>query len=467
MALDSPYFYQREYKMSKYSVLVVDDEAAQREALSGFLKKKGYQVSTAQSGKEAIEKVKNAPIDLVLTDLRMPDADGMEVLQKTKEVNPDVDVIVMTAFGSIEGATNAMKDGAIDFITKPIDLGQLEMTLTRALERKQLISENKRLRQLVDERLQFGGIITKSRIMEEALSIASRAAFSKATILITGESGTGKELVAKAIHFASPRAEQPFIAVNMAALPENLVESELFGHEKGAFTGADKLRKGRFEMANKGTLFIDEVGDVPLNTQVKLLRVLQEQQFERVGSAEPIRVDVRVIAATNRSLEEMVRNGTFREDFYYRLNVVKIHLPALRERRADIPLLVNHFLKKFAKINSKDISGISKEAMDLLMKYDYPGNVRELENIIEQSVVLCRDDVITTADLPPHVRGEKIGMDQFDIENGTFQERVEAFEKRLITDALQKANGVQTRAAEILGMSERHLRYKLQKYGMK
>ncbi len=453
--------------MSKYSVLVVDDEAAQREALSGFLKKKGYQVSTAQSGKEAIEKVKNAPIDLVLTDLRMPDADGMEVLQKTKEVNPDVDVIVMTAFGSIEGATNAMKDGAIDFITKPIDLGQLEMTLTRALERKQLISENKRLRQLVDERLQFGGIITKSRIMEEALSIASRAAFSKATILITGESGTGKELVAKAIHFASPRAEQPFIAVNMAALPENLVESELFGHEKGAFTGADKLRKGRFEMANKGTLFIDEVGDVPLNTQVKLLRVLQEQQFERVGSAEPIRVDVRVIAATNRSLEEMVRNGTFREDFYYRLNVVKIHLPALRERRADIPLLVNHFLKKFAKINSKDISGISKEAMDLLMKYDYPGNVRELENIIEQSVVLCRDDVITTADLPPHVRGEKIGMDQFDIENGTFQERVEAFEKRLITDALQKANGVQTRAAEILGMSERHLRYKLQKYGMK
>jgi len=451
--------------MAKHTLLVVDDEAAQREALAGFLKKKGYDVKTAQSGKEAIETVKNIPIDVVLTDLRMPDTDGMEVLHQAKEINPDIDVIVMTAFGSIEGATSAMKSGAVDFVTKPIDLDQLELTLARALERKQLLSENKRLRELVDERLQFGGIITRSKLMEEALSIAARAAASKATILITGESGTGKELVAKAIHYASPRAEKAFVAVNMAALPENLVESELFGHEKGAFTGADKFRKGRFEMADGGTLFIDEVGDIPLNTQVKLLRVLQEQQLERVGSAEPIHVDVRVIAATNRNLEEMVKRGEFREDFYYRLNVVKIHLPALRERKVDIPILINHFLKKYAELNAKEVSGISKEAMDFLVKYDFPGNVRELENIIEQSVVLCRDEIITTADLPPHIRNAS--FDKFDVDSGTFQERVEAFEKRLITEALQKANGVQTRAAELLGMSERHLRYKLQKYGMK
>ena len=452
--------------MPRYNILVVDDEEAQRDALAGFLKKKGYQIYTASSGREALDEIRSQAIDLVLTDLRMPELDGVELLKATKELNPDVDVIVMTAYGSIEGATEAMKQGAADFLTKPVDLEQLEMTIAKTLERKQLLSENRRLRELVGERLQFGGIISASRAMDQALSIASRAAASKATVLITGESGVGKELVAKAIHYASPRADRAFIAVNMAALSENLVESELFGHEKGAFTGADKFRKGRFELADGGTLFIDEVGDVPLNTQIKLLRVLQEQEIERVGSAEPIKVDVRVIAATNRPLEEMVRKGEFREDLYYRLNVIKIPLPPLRERRADIPLLVDHFLRKYAEMNGKKITGISKEAMDMLMKYNYPGNVRELENIIEQAVVLCRDEVITTQDLPATLQAALFESPE-SLDEGTFQERVEAFEKRLIREALQQADYVQTKAAQILGMSERHLRYKLQKYGLK
>lgn len=452
--------------MSDYTILVVDDEDAQRNALSGFLKKKGYKIQMANTGKNAIDIVRRKAIDLILTDLRMPEMDGSQVLQQTKKINPDIDVIVMTAFGSIDGATDAMKKGAVDFITKPVDLEQLQIAIEKTLERKQLLSENKRLRELVGERLKFGGIISSSSTMEAALSIASRAATSKATVLITGESGVGKELVAKAIHFASPRAEKEFVAVNMAALSDNLVESELFGHEKGAFTGADRLRKGRFELAHDGTLFIDEVGDIPLNTQVKLLRVLQEHQFERIGSATPLDIDVRVIAATNRNLEEMVKSGEFRQDLYYRLNVIKIPLPSLRERRTDIPLLADHFLRRYAEMNNKKVSGISKEAMDVLTKYSFPGNVRELENIIEQAVVLCRREMITTSDLPSIVRDHFVEK----IENegaGTFKEKIEAFEKRLIREALQKSNNVQTRAAELLGMSERHLRYKLQKYKMK
>lgn len=452
--------------MSDYTILVVDDEDAQRNALSGFLKKKGYKIQMANTGKNAIDIVRRKAIDLILTDLRMPEMDGSQVLQQTKKINPDIDVIVMTAFGSIDGATDAMKKGAVDFITKPVDLEQLQIAIEKTLERKQLLSENKRLRELVGERLKFGGIISSSSTMEAALSIASRAATSKATVLITGESGVGKELVAKAIHFASPRAEKEFVAVNMAALSDNLVESELFGHEKGAFTGADRLRKGRFELAHDGTLFIDEVGDIPLNTQVKLLRVLQEHQFERIGSATPLDIDVRVIAATNRNLEEMVKSGEFRQDLYYRLNVIKIPLPSLRERRTDIPLLADHFLRRYAEMNNKKVSGISKEAMDVLTKYSFPGNVRELENIIEQAVVLCRREMITISDLPSIVRDHFVEK----IENegaGTFKEKIEAFEKRLIREALQKSNNVQTRAAELLGMSERHLRYKLQKYKMK
>jgi DNA-binding NtrC family response regulator len=449
----------------KYNILIVDDEAAQRDALAGFLKKKGYAIDAAMNGQAAVKIAEKKSIDMILTDLRMPDLDGLGVLKKVKEINPDIDVVVMTAYGSIESATEAMKQGAVDFVSKPIDLTQLELVMRKALERKQLIAENRRLKELADERLNLGGIIASSSAMDEALSIASRVARSKATILITGESGTGKELVAKAIHYASDRAEQPFVAVNMAALSDNLVESELFGHEKGAFTGADRFRKGRFEMASGGTLFIDEVGDVPLSTQVKLLRVLQEQTIERVGSSQPQAVDVRVIAATNRHLEEMVKEGTFREDFYYRLNVVKIVLAPLRKRKSDIPVLVDHFVQRYSDQYEKSIRGVSREAMDLLMKYTFPGNVRELENVIERAVLLSRDDVLASHDLPPTVHGESPQNDCTDQYSGSFQERVEAFEQTLIRDALQAANGVQTRAATLLGMTERHLRYKLKKYG--
>jgi len=452
--------------MQSFVILVVDDEASQREALGGFLQKKSYTVKKAESGDQALDIIRNETIDLVITDMRMPEMDGAELLLETKKLNPDIDVIVLTAYGNIETATSAMKSGATDFITKPVDLEQLDIVIRKALEKRQLSFENRRLRELVNEHLSFGGIISSDSNMDQVLSLSARVAPSNATVLITGESGTGKELIAKAIHFAGPRSDLPFIAVNMAALSDNLVESELFGHEKGAFTGAQQLRKGRFETAHGGTLFIDEVGDIPLNTQVKLLRVLQEHYIERIGSTQSIPVDVRVIAATNRPLEDMVKNGEFREDFYYRLNVVKINLPPLRKRKNDIPLLTDHFIRKYADINQKTVNGISREAMDTLMKYDYPGNVRELENIIEQAVVLSRDDLISSADLPMTIQNNSTQF-TFDFTKGSFQDRVEAFEKTLLKEALTQSNGVQTKAANLLGMSERHLRYKLQKYSMK
>jgi len=449
--------------MPAFKILVVDDEPGQNQALAGFLKKKGYDTMTANSGREALEIIQNKQVDLVLTDLRMPDIDGAMVLSQTKNINPGIEVLIMTAFGSIDGATQAMKNGAVDFITKPIDLEQLELTIAKVFAHRQLVIENRHLKELVNERFQFGGILSKSQAMQPALSIAARVAESKATVLITGESGTGKELIAKAIHFAGNRANKPFIAVNMAALPETLLESELFGHEKGAFTGADKFRKGRFEMAHEGTLFIDEIGDLPSGIQVKLLRVLQEQQIERLGSSESIPVDVRIITATHKPLEELVKSGVFRQDLFYRLNVVKITLPPLRERKADIPLLTGHFIERYAKINNKNISRISNEGMDRLVKYNFPGNVRELENIIEQAVVLCRDNIIGLNDLPAFISQPDYSTS---INTGSFQERVSAFEKTLILEALQKSNGVQTRAAESLGMTERHLRYKLKKYNI-
>ncbi|MDZ7723782.1 MAG: sigma-54 dependent transcriptional regulator [candidate division KSB1 bacterium] len=445
-----------------YTILVVDDEAVQRETLSGFLENQGHQVLTAVNGEKAIETVQAETVDLVITDMRMPGLSGLDLLKQTKQINPDIEVIVITAYGSVENATRAMKTGAADFITKPIDLDQLKITVDKVLEHKQLLSENKRLREMANERLQFGAIISQSPAMQETLSMAARVALSQATVMILGESGTGKELIARAIHHTSPRREKPFVAVNMAALSDNLVESELFGHEKGAFTGADRMRQGRFELADQGTLFIDEVGDIPLQTQTKLLRVLQEQQIERIGSSHPISVDVRVITATHQPLEKLIKEGVFREDLYYRLKVVTLNLPALRERKTDIPLLVEHFREHYSKRNNKDIRHISKQAMDLLIKYDYPGNVRELENIIEQAVVLCRDDTIRVSDMPA-----LIPASDYDTTTGTFKERVQAFEKQLILDALKKADGVQTHAARLLGMSERHLRYKLEKYQLK
>ncbi len=450
--------------MSPYTILIIDDEPMQLKALSGFLKKQGFEVQTTTSGIEGIQLVQQHPIDLVITDYKMPDRNGLEVLHEVKNINPEVDVVVMTAYGSIDSAKEAMKAGAIDYLTKPIDLVQLELVIKKAQERRQLISENRQLREQLSEKHRFASIISQSPQMEEVLNRAARVAKSKATVLIRGESGTGKELIARAIHAASPFRDGPFVAVSCAALSEGVLESELFGHEKGAFTGALKQYKGRFERAHGGTLFIDEVGDIPLSVQVKLLRAIQEHEFERVGGTETIHVDVRIVAATNRDLEKMIQQGEFREDLYYRLNVVTIEIPPLRQRRQDIPLLVEQFIKKFARENAKTIQGISKEAMDLLMKYDYPGNVRELENIIEQAVVLSRKELITTDDLPMTVRGLK---SEKELSSGNLEEQVAVFEQRLIREALEKSGGVQTKAAELLGITERNLRYKLKKYGMK
>ncbi|MDZ7289677.1 MAG: sigma-54 dependent transcriptional regulator [candidate division KSB1 bacterium] len=449
------------------AILIVDDEPAQREVLAGYLKKQRHTVWEAASAAEALARVKQEMVDIVLTDLKMPDRSGLELLKEIRALNPEITVVIMTAFGTIENAVAAMREGAYDYLSKPIDLEELDLLIQRIGERRRLISENRLLKAQLAEKFKFTGIVSQSAAMEEVLNLAGRVAESTATVLIRGESGTGKELIAKAIHFSSPRKDKPFIAVNCAALNENLLESELFGHERGAFTGADKQRRGRFELADGGTIFLDEIGDVPLATQVKLLRVLQEHQFERVGGTQTIQVDVRVIAATNRNLEEKIKEGTFREDLFYRLNVVSIEIPPLRQRREDIAPAIEYFLQKYATANKKKSLSLSKEAMDVLLRYDYPGNMRELQNLIERAVVLSRGEVITTADLPLPVRNLISEQTATPPQPATLPERVEALEKEMILEALQRAGGNQSQAAKALGISERNLRYRLQKWGMK
>jgi len=452
--------------MKNYNLLIVDDEQGQREILSGYLKKKGYTVYTASSGTEGIQSVKNYPIDIIISDFKMPDKTGIEVLEAVKSINPEISFVMVTAFGTIENAVKAMRLGAYDYLAKPIDLDELDILLERIIEHKNLKSENQYLKQQLEERFKISSIISQSPRMEEAVNLAARVAESKATVLITGENGTGKEVLAKAIHFISPRKNNPFIAVNIPALSENLMESEIFGHERGAFTGADKMKKGRFELADKGTIFLDEIGDVPLPMQVKLLRVLQEQQIERVGGTETIPIDVRIIAATNQDLEKKIKEGTFREDLFYRLNIVAIKIPPLRERKEDILPLIEFFLLKYANENKKETFTISKEAVDQLMKYSYPGNVRELENSIERAVVLARGNTLTQNDLPMSIKGF-IREEVSELTEGNLVEKVEALERKLILNALTKSNGNQTQAGKLLGLTERNLRYKLQKYGIK
>jgi len=450
-----------------YTILVVEDELVQLESLAGFLTKQGYRVLKASLPEKALGIVRDNSVDIVLSDFKMPGMSGVKLLETIKEMNPSIEVIIMTAYGTVESATDAMKLGAADYITKPIDLYRLQVLIRNIVERKQLVSENRLLRQQLSERFRVDGIISESSEMSKVLNVAGRVADSNASVLITGETGTGKELIARSIHFSGSRSDKPFVAVNCAALPDNLLESELFGHEKGAFTGADRQRKGRFETADGGTLFIDEVGEIPLSLQVKLLRVLQEKTFERIGSNNPLQANARIVAATNRDLEAMIREGAFRQDLFYRLNVVSIKIPPLRDRREDIPPLIEVFVRRFASENNKRIAGISKEAMDALMKYSYPGNVRELENIIQQSVVLSRGETIMRNDLPIRVNEDLNNSNSWQSGDASFTEKVEAFEKSLIIDALSEVGHVQTRAAERLGISERHLRYKLKKYGMK
>ena len=453
--------------MKDNNILVIDDEAAQRDVLTGYLKKKGYKIFSASSGQEGIEITKNNPVDIILSDFKMPDLNGIEVLELIKEINPEISFVIVTAYGTVENAVKAMRLGAFDYISKPVDLDELDLMIDRIIEHKNLKSENQLLKSQLQEKYKISSIVSQSQKMEEIINIAARVAESKATVLLTGENGTGKEVLGKAIHFMSSRKGSPFIAVNVPALTETLLESELFGHEKGAFTGADKMKKGRFEIAHGGTIFLDEVGDIPPSIQVKLLRVLQEHQFERVGGTDKIDVDVRIIAATNKDLDQKIKEGTFREDLYYRLNVVSIKIPPLRERKEDILPMIESFIQKYCKENKKELLEISKDSVDVLVKYNYPGNVRELENIIERAVVLTRGKLITLNDLPMNIKGFKEEKTLAVLGEGTLTDQVEALEKQLIYDALQESSGNQTKAGKLLGLTERNLRYKLKKYNIK
>jgi DNA-binding NtrC family response regulator len=454
----------------KSHLLVIDDEAMQRETLAGFLRKRGYRVSIAEDGRRGLDLILRENVDLVISDMRMPGMTGQDLLDALQEKQLPTQVIITTAFGTVESAVQAMKTGAFTFLSKPVDLDQLEITIERALERQTLVRENRELRERLEGRESFDGIVSGSGEMEEVLNMLARVAPSPAPVLLLGESGTGKELLARAIHHASARADEPFIPVNMAALPETLVESLLFGHEKGAFTGADRMSMGLFEQADGGTLFIDEVGDIPLSVQVKLLRVLQESTITRIGSGVVIPVDVRVIAATHRNLEERVRDESFREDLYYRLNVVAIQIPPLRRRRSDIQPLVEHFIERYSEINKKPIRGMERHALDLLMKYPFPGNVRELENAIQRAVVLTRTDTLGVDDLSLGIRaGESplSAMGEPDWSEETLPERLEKLEQGFVEEALLSSRGNQSEAARKLGISEKNIRDRLKRWGLK
>ncbi|MCX7982567.1 MAG: sigma-54 dependent transcriptional regulator [Syntrophales bacterium] len=453
--------------MKKLEILVVEDGKSQREMLRDFLAKEGYMVREAASGEEALDEVRAHYFDVVLLDYKMPGMDGMQVLKEVKRINQEIDVVIITAYGTIETAVEAMKAGALDYITKPVDFEELTLLLDRVQERRVLIRENELLRQeLRAKGVTTDQIVYRSAVMESIVNMVSRVAPSKATILLQGESGTGKELFARLIHQISPRSSRPMLTVNCGALNENLLESELFGHERGAFTGAVTRRIGRVEEADGGTLFLDEVGDLPLSIQVKLLRFLQDREFQRLGGNQTLFADVRIVSATNRDLEKMVKEGKFREDLYYRLNVVNIKIPPLRERKEDIPPLIDHFVEKYARENGKEVVGLSGEARDLLLKYDYPGNVRELENIIERAVVIARDEFISVEDLP-FGEGTWFLEQEERKSDGLLKNTIEELEKKMILEAMVKASHNQTRAAEILGISERMLRYKLKKYNLK
>ena len=444
-------------------VLIVEDDPAQREMLAGFLRDLGTE--EAEKGRRALDVLDSQPIDLVVTDLRMPGMEGSQLLKEIKSQNPELGVVLVTAFGTVQGAVEALKAGACNYLLKPLDLDEVEHVIRRCLADRQLRRENRELRQRLGEIESLPGIVTAGGPMAETLSKVARVAPSNVSVLLLGESGTGKELLARAIHAASPRAEGPFVAVNAAALSPTLLESELFGHERGAFTGADRARAGRFESAKGGTLFLDEIGELPSDIQVKLLRVLQERAIERVGSNHSVPVDVRVVAATHHDLPARLQEGNFREDLYYRLAVVTIELPPLRRRRSDIPLLVDHFLEKHAGAAGGEDKSFSREAMDLVVRYDFPGNVRELENVVQRCLVLARGNLISIDDLPGSILGATQTPTTEDAgAEASLPARIESLERAAIDEALQLESGNQTRAASRLGISERALRYKLAKY---
>jgi two-component system, NtrC family, response regulator len=450
------------------TILVVDDESNYLTVMETLLGEAGYEVLTAPSAIEALKISAAADLDLVLTDMKMPKMTGIELLDKLQQLQPDLPVIIMTAFGTVEKAVSAMKKGAFDYILKPFKNDEILVTIAKALKHRHLLLTNRLLNQELDKKYGFPNIVGESRVMAEILALVKRVAGSRATVLITGESGTGKELIARAIHQCSNRAAKSCISVNCGALTETLLESELFGHERGAFTNAVAMRKGRFELADGGTLFMDEVAEMSQGLQVKLLRVLQEMEFERVGGVRTIKVDVRVVAASNRDLKEEVEAGRFREDLFYRLNVVHLHLPPLRERQEDIPLLAAHFIKKYVQENLRDKTRITPEALQVLIHYAWPGNVRELENVMERAVILCSNSTISPQDLPaelaPAPAESRLDVDRFIPLNTPLPEALDAIEEQMIRRALEKSGQVQVRAAELLGITKSLLQYKLKKY---
>lgn len=458
---------------SNMRILVVDDELSVREFFEILLKKEGYEVVSAKDGRDGLQYLRSEDFDLVITDLNMADGDGMTLLKEAKRFQSGVPVIMVTAFATTDSAVEAMKEGAFDYVSKPFKIDEIKMTIEKALSQRQLTMENKELKSELQSKYNFSNLLGESDPMKRVYDLIRKTSATKTNVLIYGESGTGKELVARAIHFNSPRKDKAFVTVNCGAIPENLIESELFGHVKGAFTGAVSNRQGLFEAAHKGTIFLDEIGELPLQMQVKLLRVIQERNFIRVGGTETVEVDVRIIAATNRDLAEEVRNQRFREDLYYRLNVIQLKLPPLRHRKDDIPMLAEHFLKKYAKETKKEIQRISKEAMEVLLSYDFYGNVRELENIVERSVALESTQEIQRDSLPGNVLHPKAEREEFNVQeaktqlelgNVALDDLIDAFEKDLLLKALEKTRGSRTRAAKLLGVSSRSIRYRLKKH---
>ena len=432
---------------------LIDDEPIIHDVLGQLLESEGFNVEISSSGEEALKKFEEQKFDLILLDLLMPGMDGLEVLKQIRKIDPEALVIIITAYASVESALTAIKMGAYDYIQKPFKNDELLMTIRRALEHRQLQEENLRLRHELKKKFSFENIIGKSQAMMNVFELIKAAAPTRSTILIQGESGTGKELVARAIHLNSDRARHPFVVVNSGSLPPDLLESHLFGHVKGAFTGAVTDKKGLFEAADKGTIFFDEISSISLETQVKLLRVMQDKEFMRLGGTRTIKVDVRIIAATNTDLEELIEQKAFRKDLFYRLNVIKIELPPLRARKEDIPLLVKHFIELYNAENQKQVEGVSEDVLEILMDYDWPGNVRELENVLERAVVLSKSRVITREALPPFLlSGKKIMFEELDNSSLDLKEKTAEFQKKLILTALEKSGGVQKKAAEMLGL---------------
>ncbi len=450
------------------TILVVDDEVNYLTVMEALLSEAGHEVITAPSGLEALKIAAGTDLDLVLTDMKMPKMNGLELLAELQRLYPDLPVIIMTAYGTVEKAVAAMKKGAFDYILKPFKNEEILVTIAKALEHRRLILSHRFLTEELEKRYGFPEIVGQSGTMREILALVKRVAQTRATVLISGESGTGKELIARAIHQRSPRAAKTFVSVNCAALTETLLESELFGHERGAFTHAVATRKGRFELADGGTLFMDEVAEMSPALQVKLLRVLQEMEFERVGGTRTIKVDVRMVAATNRGLKEEVEAGRFREDLFYRLNVVHLNIPPLRQRPEDIPMLATFFLNKYARENALGEVHLTPEALKILVQYPWPGNVRELENVMERAVILCGNNVITPQDLPadmaPAAGEAKLDIDRFIPLHAPLPEALEQIEEQMIRRALEMSGQVQVRAAEMLGITKSLLQYKLKKY---